>query len=280
MHPYIKPSREMVLNAINIENGLQNDPLTFEQIALGQPQVITTPNSKRNTRLLVYSLMKRGYKGNVTITFNRYSMENLFRGVTVVVIGDPVAKLSDILPAFNKATGIVLLPDDIVDKDVSKLGLSWVTDLVVRPGCVAYTGKVTVRYAQDLPRLIDIIHDNVLDAIRTRLAVADKPRAEYVGYSFDWSKMRQHLNGLTLGTTATQELADRLNEVIPLKFTTKPATEITDDSISLNGAIIRRREDVVAGGLYNTSYQRVVVLEMSAASNYNGELFLHYDPVE
>ena len=280
MHPYIKPSREMVLNAINIENGLQNDPLTFEQIALGNAQTITTPNSKRNTRLLVYSLMKRGYKGNVTVTFNRYAMENLFRNVTVVVIGDPVAKLSDILPAFNKATGIVLLPDDIIDQDVSKLGLSWVTDLRIREGCVAYTGKVSVRYAQDLPRLIDIIHDNVLDAIRTRLGVTDKPRAEYMGYSFDWSKMRQHLNGLTLGTTVTSDLVDRLNEVIPLKFTIKPASEITDDSISLNGAVIKRREDVVPDGLYNTSYQRVVVLEMAATGNYKGELFLHYDPAE
>lgn len=281
MLEYLKPSREMILDAINIENGLQNNPLTFNQIALGIAQEITTPGSTRNTRLLVYGLRGGGYRGNVTLQYNRLSVENMFRGVTVLVLGDPVAKLSDILPAFNKAYGITLVASDIEDQDVSALGESWVSTIAIKAGNPVYKGSFQVRYAKNIPRLINIILDNTLEVIAAPYTDRSKPHAEYLAYGYDWTEMQDTFDkNWSAGVAVTQLGVDQLNEVVPLKFTFGDPALVSPGEVSLRGAKVVSRQAVTAGSVFNQSYQKVVVVQLAADSNYAGQLYLHYLPVE
>lgn len=49
MSIYDKPSKEMLLDAINRQNGLTANPLTWEQVATGFPESVQTPGADRKT---------------------------------------------------------------------------------------------------------------------------------------------------------------------------------------------------------------------------------------
>lgn len=280
MSIYDKPSREMLLDAINKQNGLTANPLTWSQIASGYPEEVQTPGADRNTRVLLYGLNGQGYKGNVTITYDRIVMPVLFRNVVPVVVTNPVDKLSDLLPFLNAKYGLSLIADDIVDQSVKSLGESWILDVAVKPGCLAWQGTFRLRYAKFFPNLVDVVTDVDLSAIIAPYAVAAKPHAEYVAYGYDWTDMRQSFEvDWALNRTITAADVDALNEVVPLNFTYALPADAKPDEISLRGARFGGTTSTAGTAEVNTDYARVAYITLAATSNYAGKLILHYLPV-
>ncbi|ANZ50328.1 putative virion structural protein [Erwinia phage vB_EamM_Phobos] len=270
----------MLLDTINIENNLQATPLTWDVIAAGYPELVTTPGADRNTRVLLYGLYGQGYKGNVTITYNRLEMPVMFRNVVPVVVTNPVDKLSDLLPFLNKKYGLSLIADDIVDQSVKDLGESWILDVVVKPGSLAWTGTFRLRYAKFFPNLADVITDVDLSAIIAPFTVADKPQAEYVSYGYDWTDLRQQFEtDWAFNRAITAADVDMLNEIVPLKFTYALPADAKEGEISLRGARYQGTAAVAAKSQHNPDYRRVAVIKLATTSNYAGNLFFHYLPL-
>ncbi|QVW55054.1 hypothetical protein pEaSNUABM29_00010 [Erwinia phage pEa_SNUABM_29] len=279
MSIYDKPSKEMLLEAINRQNGLTANPLTWEQVASGYPEQVLTPGADRNTRVLLYGLNGKGYKGNVTIEYDRIEMEILFRNAIPVVIADPVQNVSQLLPFLNKKYGLSLIADDIVDQSVKDLGESWLLDIAIKPGCLAWQGGFRLRYAKFFPNLADVVTDVDLSAIIAPFVVADKPQAEYVAYGYDWTEMQQQFTtDWAYNRALTAADVDLLNEVVPLKFAFVTGANAQTGQIALSGARYMGTTAVTPGDAYDPDYNRVAIIKLATTSNYAGNLILHYQP--
>lgn len=278
MSIYDKPSRDMLLDAINKQNGLTANPLTWQQIAAGFPEVVQTPGAPRDTRVLLYGLNGKGYKGTVSITYDRINMPVLFRNLVPMVITNPVNKVSELLPFLNQRYGLSLEPDDIEDFSVADLGESWVAEVKIREGSLAWSGSFPLRYAKFLPNLADLVTTVDLDAIVAPLTVNSKPQAEYVAYGYDWTELTKAFNqDWAFNRSITPQDVDALNEVVPLKFVWTSTPQ--PDEVNLFGARFKGTELVTPQSKYRQDFQRVATIQLDAGSNYAGSLYLHYLPV-
>ncbi|HHS7556209.1 TPA: hypothetical protein ACTPQ1_004499 [Salmonella enterica] len=280
MSIYDKPSKEMLLEAINKQNGLTANPLTWEQVASGYPETVQTPGADRNTRVLLYGLNGKGYKGNVTIEYDRILMPVLFRNVIPVVVTNPVNKLSELLPFLNQKYGLSLVADDVEDFSVKDMGESWIADVVIKPGCLAWQGTFKMRYAKFFPNLADVITDVALTAIIPPFTLGDKPQAEYVAYGYDWTEMSQQFNtDWAYNRAITAADVDLLNAVVPLKFAYVTGDKVQPGQIALSGARFMGVTGVTPGDQYDSTYNRVAIIKLATTSNYVGNLILHYQPI-
>lgn len=275
MLAYLKPSKEMLLDAINFENNLQDKPLTYDQIALGLAQSITTLGPK-NTRLLVYGLKGQGYRGTVTLQYNRFSLEAMFRNTTVMLIGGSGPKLSNLLPLFNRQFGLALEADDIIDVDLSGLGEEYTVDMVARDSSVGWIGSIKIHRVPSAPKLVEVITDQSLSAILSPVMPSDKPRVEYLTYGYDYSDLADVLDKTNTPSSITELLCQQLNEIVPCKFTTLDLATAPEGSISLKDAMVTKNVAVTPGSIYNQDFVRAVEIELAATSNYAGKLIIHY----
>lgn len=277
MAKYTKTSKEMLLDAINIENNLQNNPLTWNQIAAGFPEKVTSVGADKNTRLIIYGLKQGGYKGTVTLKYDRISLPEIFRNVTPVVVTEPVALLSQLLPKLNKTYGLSLDKDDIIEQSVADLGEDFLITVQLRAGCVAWEGDFELRFTKFRPKLKDVIADNVLDVIVAPFPMGAKPRAEYVAYGYDYSTMGETFKTWAVNRTLTQDDIDELNETVQgLKLVNKTGANAAAGEIALSGAKVTSINTVTANSLFNIMYEKAIVITLAATSNYEGQLIIHY----
>ncbi|ANZ48443.1 virion structural protein [Erwinia phage vB_EamM_Caitlin] len=270
----------MLLDAINRQNNLTAKPLTWNQIASGYPEEVLTPGADRNTRVLLYGLNGQGYRGNVTIEYDRILMSVLFRNVIPVVIANPVQNVSQLLPALNAKYGLSLVASDIDDFSVASMGENWIADVSIKPGCLAWKGTFKLRYAKFFPNLADAVTDQALLAIIPPFTVSAKPQGEYVAYGYDWTNMTQQFGtDWAYNRALTADDVDLLNEVVPLKFGYVTGATAQTGQIALQGARFMGTAAVTPGDQYDDSFQRVAIIKLAADSNYAGNLILHYQPI-
>lgn len=279
MRTKLKPSRQAVVDAINTTNRLYDNPLTLEQIGLGMAYDSELPDT--DTYLLVYALNNRGYRGTQTVTYNRYVLEQFFANITAVAFGGPVTKLSEALPALNAKYQVDLRAEDIIDVDVSELGEDWTVDVVARPGNVMWRGKFRFRYAKTVPLLSAAIVEPVLNVITAPFTNGTKPRAEYVAYGYDFSEAEVMFDAIGLGTNVTADQIETLNVIANLNFSIEaPGVNLPAGAVSLAGARWTARKVVTETSVYSPYYRKVMVLTLADTSNFAGDLYLHYLPVE
>lgn len=277
MAKYTKTSKEMLLDAINIENNLQNNPLTWNQIAAGFPEKVTSAGADKNTRLIIYGLKQGGYKGTVTLKYDRISLPEIFRNVTPVVVTEPVALLSQLLPKLNKTYGLSLDKDDIIEQSVADLGEDFLITVQLRSGCVAWEGDFELRFTKFRPKLKDVIADNVLDVIVAPFPMGAKPRAEYVAYGYDYSTMGETFKTWAVNRTLTQDDIDELNETVQgLKLVNATGANAAAGEVALAGAKVTSINTVTENSLFNVMYEKAIVITLAATSNYEGQLIIHY----
>lgn len=277
MAKYTKTSKEMLLDAINIENNLQNNPLTWNQIAAGFPEKVTSAGADKNTRLIIYGLKQGGYKGTVTLKYDRISLPEIFRNVTPVVVTEPVALLSQLLPKLNKTYGLSLDKDDIIEQSVADLGEDFLITVQLRAGCVAWEGDFELRFTKFRPKLKDVIADNVLDVIVAPFPMGAKPRAEYVAYGYDYSTMSETFKTWAVNRTLTQDDIDELNETVQgRKLVNATGANAAAGEVALAGAKVTSINTVTENSLFNVKYEKAIVITLAATSNYEGQLIIHY----
>lgn len=277
----LKHSRQAVVDAINHTNQLWDDPLTLERIALGYAQDITEPGANKNTRLLVYALNGSGLRGTQNVTYDRLSFTRYFLNITVFVFGEPVQKASDVLHLVNDKYQTEIRKEDIIDIDVSGLGEDWIVEIQPKPGNVMWTGSFRLRYARHIPTLEELIVNNVVDVLKAPYQLGDKPRAEFLSYAYDYTEMSAMLDAMVVGATVTEAQVEAMNVAANLNFDTAIPAELPSGAVGLYGAKVKAvRVTVTEDSKYNPIYQKVAVITLAATSNYAGDLFLHYAPVE
>jgi len=229
---------------------------------------------------LVYALNGSGLRGTQSITYDRYDFKLYFLNVTVLLIGEPVQKASEVLPLLNEKYQTDIRKEDIIDVDVSGLGEDWIVEIFPRDGNVMWKGSFKLRYARHISTLDELIVHNVLDVIKPPLVLGSKPHAEYLSYAYDFTEMTSTLDSMVIGSVVTEAQVEQMNVAANLNFSLAAPADLPKDAVGLRGAKLKTRVNVTEGSRYNPRFLRVAVLQLAADSNYTGDLFLHYSNVE
>jgi hypothetical protein len=143
---FTEEPEEVLVDLINIYNDTHFTP---GQLFFGMPQILPDSQQNPNTSLVVYSKKFSGYKGQVTIKYQRLEIQSQVGDgeSTIFDIGN-ATMLSDLIPSINSQLGINLNPEDFLDvslRAVAGNGTNMYEEqLVILDYSLLYTGAMTV----------------------------------------------------------------------------------------------------------------------------------------
>lgn len=279
-----RKSQQMLLDTINRDNGLTANPLTLDQIGMGLPIPTGAENAFYNTYLIIYGIYGKGYHGSVQLSYQRYRLDWMFRGLTPLVIANPSpTKHSDLLPLLNDLYGLAWEAGDIVDQAIPAGTESAVVTIEFKTNNWAWLGSLDVRFAKTLPYISDLVTNAELDTINPELTYTDKPRAEYVAYGYDWTAIYNTLGVVAAGKdkVLTQDQFDQITTVTTTRYTMATGNDVGADEISLAGAVWGGAVRADSDAKYDSAnYEFVNTLVLDTASNYTGQLIFHFNTPE
>jgi len=275
-----KASQQLLLDAINRDNGLTENPITLAQMGMGLPIPTGVSNAFYNTYVTVFGIYGQGYNGSVQLSYQRYVLETMFLGLTPILIANPSpTKHSDLLPLLNAQYGLALDATDIVDQAIPAGTESAIINLTMASTSWAWLGTIPVRFAKTLPYITDVATITALNTINPAYPIGTKPQAEYVAYGYDWTDAYATLTdtNATVGKILTQSQFDALTTITTLKLTMATGGAITAGQISLANAVWGGTVLTSTDSKYNQNFKYVNTLTMDANSNYTGNLILQFD---
>lgn len=92
--------------------------LTTQLVTFGLPTAASGQNPTRNTQLTVSSVEGSGYAGDVVITYNRLTFDQVVKTKDKVFTLGDATKVSDLVAEINARYNIALTADDYVDADL------------------------------------------------------------------------------------------------------------------------------------------------------------------
>lgn len=140
--PYAKPSQQLIWDLINRSNPQLLIPLSDDNCVIYGYPVSQTPNAAngmRNTRIRLYAKQGKGYKGELTVNYNRLSLNSLFTGINPSITNYTANNTTAVIAAINAAYGLSLLHDTRASNagtPVWTIGMT-VPDIIVNSGSYA-----------------------------------------------------------------------------------------------------------------------------------------------
>lgn len=164
---FSKMPDQIVLDLINEEN---SSSLTLELVEFGKPFIASM--AEANTELEVTAKDGSGYKGSVTVAYNRLDVQGfvpiMVGSGLVLPVGDAV-KFSDLIPEINVALGINLTEGDYVDGDIGEWAgtLNETKEIVIPMHAESYvfTGGLTLTLVTDDILLSEVIVNHILNGL-------------------------------------------------------------------------------------------------------------------
>jgi hypothetical protein len=112
---FTKLPQQIVIDLINNDN---STALTPDLLTFGLPTAATGDNPTRNTELSLTAKAGSGYKGSVTVKYNRVDLSTVPGARSVVFPKGDATKIADLIPEINAAYQLNLQPEDFVDGDL------------------------------------------------------------------------------------------------------------------------------------------------------------------
>jgi len=266
-----------LLGVIAQNNGIQLSPEDYD---FENPTVNDTgTNPGQNTYVTVTANNNVApYQGSVQIFYNRLSLADLPKLVTLSIQAPEFSNSHDILPYINERFGLNLEPSDIVLVDAVDMVTYKTVTLTAEETSLGWIGTVDVSVKQgDIP-LENYLVNTALPGFQYPTPYATLPFAQFYSYWRDFSEHAAYLKTLVAGQPIPAELATIL-------------TDITGDTwahtgysqFSLGGAIIKFAGPTAENGLFNDNYDYglIVGLDHNDAFGISGDLIIHFsDPVD
>lgn len=289
MGKYAKPSTALVLELINAANIVEQTallgPLQQSDIVYGVPQ--PTPQGVKNTQLVVSAAYTSAYEGAVVVTYNRLDITTFFKNIAVNLDVQGATTTSDLLPKLNQLYGLGLVSDEVIESPVSPLTSttpSVTHSIQFRPESLVYTGVLSVTVGPDSAVgqvLASVVQTTLLGGLYYPSNNTALGQAYLYSYRLDFTADASTLAGLTQGTPSElQTIARLINNRVPLTDTWIYYGAARDwnlyrSTISYNGPTA----DPAVQNAANPAYSHVVVVTLNATycSNFEGELWLHYN---
>jgi len=307
MKPLNKTSDLLVLDFINEKN--PDADLELSKVTLGTPAVNDGDDAAdRNTKMTVTARKNSGFIGNQGVTYTRLEGEALFRNVTAYIDVNEPKSTTDLLATLNTQYGLKITEDDITPSTIPD-GVNVKPsdpeaadpapvdhDIVFKDDCYAFLGKIGVKIGakpQVGERLSLVITKTQLDGLQYPDEKSETKGQAYIySYGVDATAIAAFLKVQADGTLADDSaFASELNKIVPELWVDDEAAKdynVHGATVTYNGKTVNQvpDPDSTTGGTKdepvegaNTDYNSILKLELSdtLCSNFQGELFLHYN---
>lgn len=273
-----------LLALINRDN---HTNIVEDQITLGLPLVNPDAGIARDTKITLSSVPGKGFRGSVTVWYNRIDLSILFKNVSANVgLELTEGMTSDVLiPLINEKYG--------TDFEVADFEAA--TPLVVEGGTVtftaksdnvAYKGSFDVAYGLEEIALDSVVLITTLTGFNYPNADITKGQAAIYSFNLDGSSQPDNFwAGVTLGAV-TADFVTPFNQAYRVDEdwvfdAAAGVDEAPAADYNLAGAEVVYNGDVSAapaGQLVNTVYNKVVLMTLSATkcANFGGTLAVYY----
>lgn len=109
--PYAKSSQQLFWDLVNASNPQLKIPLSDANCVIyGYPQAVTSnaASGYRNTKIRLYAKVGMGYKGEVSVYYNRLNIASFFVGITPTVTHYTANTPALVMDVFNATYGLQL----------------------------------------------------------------------------------------------------------------------------------------------------------------------------
>lgn len=137
MTDYRKSSKTRLVEALNKAN--PKYPILVDNLLFGN--AVSWVHNGRNSKVIV-TPNNGNLTGKRTIHYNRLDLAIAFAALEVpaIVIPSTVTRTHELLPLILQQYGVLLLPEEIIDEDLTT------PDIILRtvPGAIGWVGSVTI----------------------------------------------------------------------------------------------------------------------------------------
>lgn len=145
---YTAPSIELLCQQVVRDNPQLAGKVTPDAFGVRGNPVATTANG-RNTQITLVGLPGKGFKGELTVYYDRVNLVSLFQGTTLSITIPRSAKTNGTtLPALNAKYGLNLQPSDILypDRAISHLASPLTLKLDTSTSSLNFIGSISLQY--------------------------------------------------------------------------------------------------------------------------------------
>lgn len=271
---YNKPTDELVFDLIKEAN--PDSDFTQDQVRLTNFAPNTNGDTTRNTVGKLMAIAGMGREGEVTLTWNRPDLAQIFSDVQVYVSASNKFKKSDLLPEINLNFGFQLAAEDIYDEVLNLSTVPTVTQLKVRPTCPAFTGTLVVNIGDPKKAIDTVIRNTDLDGLAYPTNQSVKIQGPLYLYAQDYTYDAENMQRFGYGDLIEGDLLTILNRKSPDQWINTP----TAAAWNMAGATVWYNGLTADAPVYvNANYERCVVIHLDATlcTNVAGHLILHYN---
>lgn len=271
---YNKATGDLVFDLIKDAN--PDSDFTTDQVRLTNFTDNTNGDTLRNTTGTLVAIPGMGREGEVTLTWNRPDMAQIFSDVDVYVSSTDKYKKSDLLAEINTNFGFQLATEDIYDEVLNLTTVPLVTTIKMRPTCPAFTGQLTVNIGDPKKAIDTVIRNTDLDGLAYPTNQSVKIQGPLYLYAMDYSYDAANMQLFGYGDLIEGDLLDILNRKSPDTWVNTPTAadwNMASATVAYNGV-------TTSAPVYvNTSYDRCVVIHLddTLCTNVAGHLILHYN---
>lgn len=191
-------ARSKLFSLITAQNPSVPIAIDESSLYLGRPH--TDLDGK--TILPCVAVLAGGYTGYVTFDYQRINLTTSFGDLKPEISAVGANTLHDMLPIVNKIFGLDLVPDDVIDVDVTATtpGSQIFIRVTASAVSLGYTGEFIFKYTRERPTLSVVIATVNLNALKHYKDPADgKMSLEMQMYDFDFTPYKSSLQ-LNYGT--------------------------------------------------------------------------------
>lgn len=268
-----------LLALVNRDNGTN---IVEDQVILAAPLVNPDAGIIRNTKLELTSVPGKGFRGHVTVWYNRIDLGILFKSIDANV-GLAVTEgmtTDDLIPLINAKYGTDFETVDFVQQPLVVSDTVQSVTLAAVATNVAYIGEFTVKYSSEEIALDSVVLVTTLSGFNYPNADTSKGQGAIYSFNLDGSSQPDNFwASVALGAVDA-------TFVVPFNQAYRVDEDwVFDDSqaadYNLAGAVViynGTTAEAPAGHLVNPAYTKVVIMQLSAdkCANFGGDITVYY----
>lgn len=259
-------SEQALMDLINANNAMPV-PLEPGDLYFGIPKAAPSGG----TRLpIVTQFNNEDYEGYAVLNYKRLNLSLIFKEIRPVVEAVGQTSLVRLLPVINKATGLALSPDDIIDQSIVWLGGNEQANLqfVAQPNSLAYEGRLIIQFIRIRPQITTVVINKTLPVLKFPDAVVtNKKSLSMATWGFDYTDDQVKLKTYRQGWWYPQEVKALMAQN---GFPNFPVN-IFGDNI---GVTLHATKDVPGA---NTAFSHVVIQKNVVTPEFNGDAYFHFN---
>lgn len=271
---YNKPTYDLVFDLIKEAN--PESDFTQDQVRVTNITQNTNGDALRNSTGKLVAIPGMGREGEVTMTWNRPDIAEIFSDVDVYVPSTGLFKKSDLLATINLNFGFQLATEDIYDEVLNLSVVPTVTQLRIRPTCPAFTGILVVNIGDPKKAIDTVIRNTDLAGLAYPTNQSVKIQGPLYLYAQDYTYDAENMQKFGYGDLIEGELLTILNRKSPDQWINTP----TPATWNMAGATVWYNGLTSEAPVYvNANYSRCVVIHLDSTlcTNVAGHLILHYN---